>query len=136
MAENAVLISATVLLVEDDESVRMTAKLILEFGGLTVICASDGLEALEVFDAQRAEIDLVLLDLTMPNLGGLEAGAALRERAPGLPIILSSGYPEDAESFDLGGRGPTAFIQKPYGEEELLDLIAEVLGRAHATRMS
>ncbi len=133
-AEQPGPLSAVVLLADDDASVLRIARRILEFGGLTVLTAEDGAKALEVFDAHSEEVELALLDVTMPIMDGLDAGRRLRERVPGLPIVISSGYPEAAGSFDLGGTGRTVFIQKPYAYDELLDVIADTLGGPSQSR--
>jgi PAS domain S-box-containing protein len=117
----------TVLLVEDLDMLRNMAKSMLELLGFSVLEARDGVEALEVFRPRQCEIRFVLCDLTMPRMDGWETLAALRELAPGIPVILSSGH---NESRVMDGDHPTlpeAFLSKPYGFKELRDVIARAL---------
>ncbi|MCG8589642.1 MAG: PAS domain S-box protein [Proteobacteria bacterium] len=121
-------LSGTVLAVDDDPSVLRMLRRILETAGLTVLCAEDGVQALEVFARYRDEIDVAVLDLTMPHKSGRETARAIRAESPELPIVLSSGYPEENEVDRVEGTGPIAFLQKPYANDDLLALIREALG--------
>ncbi|MDP1831731.1 MAG: response regulator [Geothrix sp.] len=122
---------ATVLLVDDEEMIREAAAAVLESLGLTVITASDGLEALEAVQRTDIQVDVVLMDLTMPRMDGREAFQAIRRIHPGLPVILSSGYNEQESIQDFMGRGLAAFLQKPYTLRALERTVLEVLaGRA------
>jgi len=86
--------SATILVVDDDGVALRTLEQILTKLKFSVLSARDGLEALERFEQHREKIDLVLLDLEMPNLNGREAGRIMRSKAPDLSIVISSGYLE------------------------------------------
>lgn len=112
----------TVLVAEDEDLVRGAVTKILERVGYTVLGARDGLEALEILEA-RSEVQLVLLDVVMPRLGGAETLSRIRERWPTLKVILSSGYKEgmgvDALPLDV------RLLEKPYRAEALLKLIHE-----------
>jgi PAS domain S-box-containing protein len=114
----------TVLVVDDDDLVRRVAKRMLVKAGYAVLEAEHGKAALAVFDAHRSEIALVLLDLSMPVMGGEETFGALRALDPGLPIVLSSGYNEDDATSRFVGRGLAGFVQKPF---VMNDLLATVL---------
>lgn len=118
----------TVLLVDDEESVRSCARSALEFGGYRVIEANDGHEAVEAFRALAEEVDLVLLDLTMPRLNGAEAMLQIRKIRGTIPIVLSSGYNEVEATRRLVGKGNVEFLQKPYAVRELLELLRRILG--------
>lgn len=107
-----------VLVVDDEETVRSVAKKMLERLGLEVVLANDGSEALEVFRSNPQRFDLVLLDLTMPNMGGEECLTELRKLRPEMPTILSSGYTEPKSLTGLG-EGHTRFLQKPYDTDQL-----------------
>ncbi len=104
----------TVLLVDDEASVRQVASSMLEALGYHVVCASDGLEAVEVFRGRTDEIDCVLLDLTMPKLDGEATLLELQKIHPNVRVILSSGYNQQHVVRQFAGRGLAGFIQKPY----------------------
>ncbi|HHQ48741.1 MAG TPA: PAS domain S-box protein [Acidobacteria bacterium] len=117
----------TILVAEDDPSVRRVLKGILQGAGYTVVEAEDGEQAVELFSAEPGQIDLALLDALMPHMDGPEAAERMRQIRPGLPILFSSGY-----SGDALGRGhpipPDAeIIQKPYSISQLLTTVREVL---------
>ncbi|MEO1084114.1 MAG: response regulator, partial [Acidobacteriota bacterium] len=114
--------TGTILVVDDEASVRRTASKILQHRGYRVVEAADGLEALHVFKRRR-DIDIVLLDLTMPELDGFETLAELRKLRADLKVILCSGYSSrDASTIDVEG-----FLAKPYRPAELLEMIAPLL---------
>jgi len=124
--------SGTVLLVDDEEMVRSVAKRMLEHLGFDVLLAPDGVEALEIFRARLGTISLVILDLTMPRMDGIETLAALRGISDDVTVMLSSGYSEHEISKRFAGRGFSGFIEKPYRIIELGDKLRNVLGaRAH-----
>jgi two-component system, cell cycle sensor histidine kinase and response regulator CckA len=116
---------ARVLLVDDEERVRRVVTAMLETAGHEVLLAGDGVEALELFAAQREPIAVVLLDLSMPRLGGVETLRRLRERDPMVKVILSSGLDELDELGD--GPQPDAIVHKPYRMQTLLTAIAELI---------
>ncbi|HEX5692036.1 MAG TPA: PAS domain S-box protein, partial [Roseiflexaceae bacterium] len=120
--------SGTVLVVDDEETVRGLVRRMLERMGFTVLTAADGREAVELFRANAAHIRLVLLDMTMPHMDGEETFRELR-RIRGNPItILSSGYNEQTATSRFAGKGLAAFIQKPYHFEELRAIVRKALG--------
>jgi len=106
--------------------VRFVAQAMLERIGFEVLTAGDGIEALEVLDREGGAIDLVLLDVTMPRLGGLETLAALRERRADVRVVLTSGYGRAEVSPD--GPRPDAFLHKPYRMPQLAAALEEALG--------
>jgi PAS domain S-box-containing protein len=119
--------SGTVLLVEDEEMVRSMAEAMLRRLGFAVLSARDGVEALDIFRQHRDEIRLMLCDLTMPRMNGWETLTHLRRLAPGIPVILASGY---SEIQVMGGKQPErpqAFLHKPYQREQLSDTIRQAL---------
>ncbi|MBT3379136.1 MAG: response regulator [Lentisphaerae bacterium] len=111
--------TGTVLVVDDEELVRTVTRRLLERIGFSVLCAADGIEAIEVFRKHRDEIALIMLDLTMPRMNGNEAYAKIREMDPAIPVVLASGYDavQAAERFDADGL--SGFVQKPYRAKEL-----------------
>ncbi len=116
-----------VLVVDDEEQVRDVTRRMLESRGFSVLTARDGIEALEVFRERADEVDLVLLDLTMPRMGGEETFRRLAELRPGVKTILSSGYGEHDVAERLGRRGLADFIQKPYRPGDLFDKVRRAL---------
>ena len=107
-----------VLVVDDDEMLRRMLRTMLEGAGLEVLTASDGREAIETFRAHAKEISVILLDLTMPSMSGVEALAGLRAIRPDVRIILTSGYSED----DVGP-GADDFLQKPFTQQMLFEKV-------------
>jgi two-component system cell cycle sensor histidine kinase/response regulator CckA len=120
--------SGTVLLVDDEEMVRAVAKRMLEHLGFSVLLASDGVEALEVFRAHLGKISMVILDLTMPRMDGIETLAALHGISGDVKVMLSSGYSEHEISKRFAGKGFSGFIEKPYRISELGDKLRDMLG--------
>jgi signal transduction histidine kinase len=119
-----------VLVVDDESIVRETARRALERAGFQVLLADSGRKAVEIFRTSRAEICLVLLDVTMPDASGLETFAELRRIEPELPILLSSGYTEEAAASACEGDPLAGFVPKPYAPDELTRRIREMLLRA------
>jgi signal transduction histidine kinase len=119
------LADATILVVDDDAAVRRVAERMLVSGGLAVVAAESGEEALEIYRTRGSGIDGVLMDLTMPGMGGEAACRALREIDPAVRVVLSSGYPEQDAMHLLDDR--TAFVQKPYRTDAVLAIFGELL---------
>jgi len=119
----------TVLLADDEEMIRDLGKQILEMQGYTVIMAVDGQEAIDRYIRDRSRIDLVLLDMTMPHLSGVEVMERIRKLDPGAKVVLSSGYRADVG--DAGGTisKASAFLAKPYRPDKLANVVREVLDR-------
>jgi PAS domain S-box-containing protein len=110
----------TVLLVDDEETVRMVGKGMLEQIGYQVILAENGLVAVQKFRERKHEIDIVLLDLTMPEMDGIETYGELRRLQNDVTIILSSGFNEEDSIHNFLDEKPVAFLQKPYRLDELI----------------
>ena len=119
----------TILLAEDEPAIRRSAKRLLEKKGYTVLLASDGHEALEVFRLHEPEIDLIISDVVMPRLGGLQLYEALRLRGKTTRFLFTSGYtPHDVRGSTLDPKLP--FLQKPWDVDELLRRVRELLDAA------
>ena len=112
--------SGTVLVIDDELSVRDVACAILERAGFDVLVAASGREGLERFRAGADRIVAVLLDRTMPDLAGEEVFAELRSIRPDVPVILSSGYNEQDATCRFVPAGLAGFVQKPYLPADLL----------------
>jgi len=119
--------AGTVLVVDDEEFVRNLATKMLAAAGLNVMTAADGREAVEVFRENADRIDLVLLDMTMPQMGGEETFQELRKCRSDARVILSSGYSECDVTARFSGKGLAGFVQKPYVSEELIEVVRQVL---------
>jgi CheY-like chemotaxis protein len=121
--------SGTVLVVEDEEGVREVADRILQDFGFDTLLAVDGRDALEQFERARSTVTAVLLDLSMPRMGGQEVFRRLRQMCPALPVIIMSGYTEEsvAAQFSASGADLTAFLQKPFLAEDLVDVLRRVV---------
>jgi len=119
--------SGTILLVDDEESVRVMGTRMLERVGFEVLTAADGREALELFQQRREQIVLVLLDLTMPDLDGEETFRELRRMAPRVRVLMSSGYTESEIAPRFAGKRLSGFLQKPYTLEALTQSLQSAL---------
>ncbi|SNB45978.1 response regulator [Geobacter sp. DSM 9736] len=119
--------SGTVLLVDDEESIRSLGKEMLQALGYDVLTAADGAEGIRVFESRRDEVRCILLDLTMPHLDGKEALAEIRGLDPDVPILLSSGYHEQEVGKQFLNATHIEFIQKPFGMEQLKQKLHRLL---------
>ncbi|MDD2856819.1 MAG: response regulator, partial [Desulfuromonadaceae bacterium] len=117
--------TGVVLLVDDEETVRAIGSEMLRELGFTVITAEDGQDALNIFKS-RDDIELIILDLTMPHLDGEECFRELRKMKPELKVIMSSGYNRQEVTQRFLGKGLSGFIQKPYRLSVLRETVKEV----------
>lgn len=122
--------SGTILLVDDEPEIREVARDMLLAMGYDVATAAGGDEALEMFCAQQKRIDLVILDLIMPGMGGGEVFDRLRVLDPDVTVLLSSGYSQDGEAAELLDRGGKGFIQKPFRMNTLSKKVGELMARS------
>jgi PAS domain S-box-containing protein len=127
--------SGTVLVVEDEEGIREVAERMLQDFGFETLMAVDGRDALDLMDQHGDRVTAVLLDLSMPRMGGQETLRRLREQWPDLPVIMMSGYTEEsvAEQFSEAESGMTAFLQKPFLAEDLVAVLRRVTEGAQPT---
>jgi len=119
--------SATVLLVEDEDAVRMGGMRALTSRGYTVHEASSGVEALEVFDSLGGKIDIVVSDVVMPEMDGPTLLGELRKRQPNIKFVFVSGYAEDAFAKNLPADAQFGFLPKPFSLKQLATVVKEVL---------
>ena len=117
----------TILVVEDDESVLDALKRMLEHFGYSVITASNGESAIDIYLVEQVRIDLVILALNMPGMGGRKCLERMLEIKPDLKTIITSGYSSAAFVEDIHKSGTFAFVEKPYQIEDLLRTIREVV---------
>ena len=118
---------ATVLVVDDEELVRCVTQELLGCMGYDAVAVTTGEEAVELVRGGLRP-DLVLLDVVMPGMGGIEAFRKLRELVPGIPVLLSSGFTDSRAAAELMDEGLNGIITKPYRMESLSDRIKEVIG--------
>ncbi|HEX2611231.1 MAG TPA: ATP-binding protein, partial [Gemmatimonadales bacterium] len=117
----------TLLLVEDEAAVRSSVRRLLEWHGYTVLEARNGAEALRVYEAHAEDIDLVLTDVVMPEMGGHELIERLRQRYPEVRVLFMSGYAERALTNDGSIPAGTGYLEKPFTVETLMRRLREVL---------
>jgi PAS domain S-box-containing protein len=122
--------SETILLVEDDETVRAVARRVLQRAGYTVLEAANGAQALRLCEHADQAIDLVVTDMVMPELGGRELATRLRARRPEMRFLFMSGYTEDAALRANLLEASAAFLGKPYTPTALAGKVREVLETA------
>ena len=117
-----------ILLVDDDEGVRTTATEILqEFLHFQVLVAKNGEEAVATFLRHADSISLILMDSTMPRMGGAEAFEAIRAIRPGAQAVLCSGYSDDTGHEIMNAHGFAGFLKKPYSIKDLKQMMDKVL---------
>jgi CheY-like chemotaxis protein len=119
--------SGTVLIADDEATVREAARNTLERYGYSAVTAEDGAKAVEQYRKQRNSIKLVLLDLTMPVMSGEQALREMQQINPKVRVLLSSGYNEVEAVQRFAGKGLAGFIQKPYTAAALAEKVKEVL---------
>lgn len=122
-----VVLSGTILIVEDEKTVRDIACRVLTRAGYEVITAADGIQALEIAGEQLASVDLVLTDVMMPNLNGPELVKRLLEMRSDLRVLFTSGYTDDAV-FPPGMVADMGFLEKPFTPAALLDAVRKAIG--------
>lgn len=118
----------TVLVVDDDPFIQEVVRMMIETIGFEVIVAGDGNEALLLFDRHREDLFVVLCDLSMPGMDGWQTIAALHSRAPGFPVVLSSGHAIDNSITDKHAEKPWAVMAKPYVFATLKDILQQASG--------
>ena len=122
-----------VLVVDDEEVVRHTAKSMLERHGYTVVVAEDGQRGLDLFRVLADKVALVLLDMTMPVMSGEEAFRQMKEINPDVKVILSSGYNQVEAIRRFTGKGLAGFVQKPYTSSVLSEKVHSILNEPAKT---
>jgi len=122
------LAEGAILVVDDEETIREVATMMLENIGFSVLTAENGLHALEVYRRHQQEITGVLMDMTMPKMDGKECFRELRRINADVKVILSSGYNEQDATSRFVGQGLAGFIQKPYSPEALMLIVKKVWG--------
>jgi CheY-like chemotaxis protein len=117
----------TILLVDDEEMVADVGQKMLQKLGYRVVLAKSGRKAVEIFKRLQQRIDLVILDMIMPDMGGSETFDQLKAIAPDVKVLLSSGYSIDGQASQIMKRGCSGFIQKPFNLKHFSRKIREIL---------
>ncbi|MFT5699009.1 MAG: PAS domain S-box-containing protein [Desulforhopalus sp.] len=116
-----------ILVVDDEDLMRVTAEAILENLGYEVLVAKDGQHAMEIYSKQEKEIDLVLLDMVMPVMNGRECFSALKKYDSDVKVIISSGFSQEENLNELKSMGLLGFIRKPYRSVDLSRIVHDAL---------
>ncbi len=120
---------STILAVDDESTALALMKDLLEMLGYRVLTARNGEDALRLYRQHVKEVDLVLLDLTMPVLGGAECFQEMRHINPAVRVVVSSGYSSESQAFALLGQGVLGYVEKPYDIDALARIVREALER-------
>jgi len=118
-----------ILVIDDEGAIREMARDILESGGYEVVTAVDGVDALELYREEWGRIDLVLLDMVMPRMGGLETYRRLLGMDRTVRVLLCTGFADHEKTQKALKEGAVGLLQKPFTMTELLGKIARVLAR-------
>ena len=118
--------SGTVLFVDDEDTLRFLGSNMLKKLGFNVITAEDGLEAVEIFRKRRGEIDLVILDLTMPNMDGSQALSEIRNIDENMKVVIASGYSYNDVIARFSGKNLAGIIQKPYSMDKIKEILQKI----------
>jgi two-component system cell cycle sensor histidine kinase/response regulator CckA len=118
------------MIVDDETGVRTLLRAVLERHGYSVITAADGAQAIDIFEREGDNIDLVILDLSMPIMSGEETFRELHRIRPNTPVLLSSGFNESEAVRRFLGKGLAGFVQKPYTAHQITESIRQTLSRA------
>jgi CheY-like chemotaxis protein len=119
--------SGHILLIDDEEIIRLTSKPILEKLGYTVELAADGIEGIKIFEKNYKNIDLVITDMIMPQMNGSEVFKKMKEIDKNCKVIISSGFTKDENLILLKEQGLSGFLKKPFSRNELGELIHRIL---------
>ena len=119
-------IKGTILLADDEKMVLDIGVQMLKRLGFNVIAVDSGRKAIETFQEKNDSIDIVILDIVMPDLGGAEVVDAIRDMKPDAKIMLSSGYGRDGKTADIM-QNCHAFIQKPFSMKELSAVLQDIM---------
>jgi two-component system cell cycle sensor histidine kinase/response regulator CckA len=111
------------MVVDDDNAIRELVTAIMSGIGHDIIQANNGQEALDIFNEKNKIINLIIMDITMPIMNGINAAIAMREVNPDAKIILTSGYSDNAAEV----ANPNAFLAKPFDSKALCEIVRQVL---------
>ena len=115
-----------VLVVDDEPAIRDLARTLMERVGFQVLLAGDGFEALDLYRHHHEELALVIMDLVMPRMGGVEAHTRMHELDPSVPMLLMSGFGHEEAVSEMEAQGKAFFLPKPFGRQALMDAVARM----------
>ncbi len=121
--------SGTLLVIDDEELIRFIAASLLKSLGYRVMVADNGLEGVNTFRENAWQVDLIILDMIMPVMGGREAFHRLREIRPDIPIVIASGFAKEDDMTELKKLGANGFLNKPFRKVELAAMIGKLIGQ-------
>ncbi len=127
LAQEMVLGTESVLLMDDEKAITEVGQKLLETLGYSVFLAKNGKEAIEAYENNKGKIDIVILDMIMPEMGGGETYDRLKEIDPDIKVLLSSGYSIDGLAKTILAKGCNGFIQKPFGPKDLSTALRDIL---------
>jgi two-component system cell cycle sensor histidine kinase/response regulator CckA len=119
----------TVLLVDDEDMIIDVGEQLLQKLGYEVLIARSGKEAIEIYEKDKDKIDIVILDMIMPDMSGGDTFDSLKETNPEIKVLLSTGYSIDGQATEILNRGCNGFIQKPFNMKQLSGKLREILGK-------
>lgn len=131
LASEEPLMTATILVVDDDDPVRVMLARLLRTQGYTVLQAAHANEARALLDSRRP--DLVISDIVMPGESGIELRRSILERWPQIPVILISGYSAEGPAEFAARTANTMFVQKPFAADQFLALVSQTLADSEAS---
>jgi two-component system cell cycle sensor histidine kinase/response regulator CckA len=119
----------TILFVDDEEAVRALGQAVLERCGYSVLMAENGVQALEMYQAHRGEIPLVVLDVVMPQMGGRECLRRLREMDPGVKVLISTGHTARGLAEELMAESALGVVEKPFQIQDFATAVRAAIDR-------
>jgi DNA-binding NtrC family response regulator len=114
----------TVMLVEDEDALRALGREALRMQGYTVVEAANGRDALDIYTAHANHVDLVVTDVVMPQLSGVDLVDKLRSQAPGLKVLFISGYTDRTDEIEQSGY---RLLQKPFSPDQLVKAVGDAI---------
>ena len=127
VAEQSAVDTGTVLVAEDHEGIRELVYEILSPLGYRVILANNGQEALHFFSINQEDIQLVILDVMMPRLGGVEAYSQIHQMKPDMPVVFTTGHTEESAALGVAVQQGAVVLQKPYMPDALIRTVRSAL---------
>lgn len=121
----------TILVVDDEVPIRELMKRVLTQAGYHVILAEDGRRALDAMRTYAGRIDMVILDMVMPGMGGLQTFELLQQMDPGVRVLVATGYSDKMQAKEVLSRGAQGFMQKPFTLQDMLRKVRTVLDEGH-----
>jgi CheY-like chemotaxis protein len=123
----------TVLVVDDEQTVRSVAKLCLERAGFEVMLAESGFAAIDVLRGEKgADVVLMLLDMSMPGMNGKDVMAKVRQAGIEIPVLICSGYSDAEVSREFSGLDIAGFIQKPFSSRQIVAAVRNAIAARHS----